>query len=108
MLFSPLKVCTSVCQLLRLPSKPGGPSDQEQSCHNDDRPDGSRDALACRCEAFGADGRRHDNHRAKIHDSHDQEDRDETDTALGALKAETQAVSPSCAYVSPHRSVAPG
>jgi hypothetical protein len=108
MLFSPLKACTSVCQLPRLACKPGGPRDQKQSCHNDDRPNGSRDALASRCEAFGADGRRHDNHRAKLHDSHDQEDRDETDTALGALKAETQAVSPSCAYVSPHHSVAPG
>jgi hypothetical protein len=73
-------------------SEPGCLRDQEQPRSDDDAPDHSRDALTGRCETFDGDGCRHDCHRAKVHDSDDQEDRYETDAALGAVEAEAQAV----------------
>ena len=75
-------------------SEPGCSRDKKQSCPDDDGPDGSRDALAGRCETFNGDGCRHHSHRAKVHDPDDQEDRHETDTAVAAVEAEAQAVSP--------------
>src|SRR5437867_1012264 len=56
-------------------SEPGCSRDQKQPCPDDDGPDGSRDALTGRC------------HRAKVHDADDQEDRDQTGTAVAAVEA---------------------
>ena len=75
-------------------SEPGCSRDQKQPCPHDDGPGGSRDALTGRCETFDGDGCRHDSHRAKVHDADDQEDRHQTDTAVAAVEAEAQAVSP--------------
>ena len=49
-------------------SEPGCSRDQKQPCSDDDGPDGSRDALTGRCEAFDGDRCPHDSHRAKVHD----------------------------------------
>jgi hypothetical protein len=68
-------------------SEPGRSRDQEHSCPDDHGPDGSRDALAGRCETLGGDGGRHDSHRAKVHDPDDQEDRHQTGTAVAAVEA---------------------
>jgi hypothetical protein len=89
-------------------SEPGCSRDQKQPCPDHDGPGGSRDALTGRCETFDGDGCRHNSHRAKVHDPDDQEDRHETDTAVGAVEAEAQAVSPGRACVGPQRTVAPG
>src|SRR5216117_2576985 len=89
-------------------SEPGCSRDQKQPCPDDDGPDGSRDALTGRCETFDGDGCRHDSHRAKVHDPDDQEDRDQTGTALAAVEAEAQAVSPGRAGVGRQRTAAPG
>src|SRR6267154_5534520 len=88
--------------------EPGCAHDQKQSCLDDDGPGGSRDALTGRSETFDGDGCRHDSHRAKIYDPDDQEDRHETDTAVGAVEAEEQAVSPGRAGVGRQRTPAPG
>src|SRR5438876_775385 len=45
---------------------------------------------------------------AKVHDPEDQEDRDQTGTALAAVEAEAQAVSPGRAGVGRQRSTTPG
>src|SRR2546428_9865669 len=60
-------------------------------------------ALTGRCETFDGDGRRHDSHRAKVHDPDDQKDRDQTGTAVAAMEAETQTVSPGHAGVGRQR-----
>src|SRR5688572_915315 len=75
---------------------------------DDDGSDGSRDALTGRCQTFDGDGCRHDSHRAKVHEPDDEEDRHETDTAVGAVETEAQAVSPGRACVGPQRTAAPG
>src|SRR5439155_551255 len=49
-----------------------------------------------------------DGHRAKVHDPDDQEDRHQTGTALAAVEAEAQAVSPGRAGVGRQRTAAPG
>jgi hypothetical protein len=56
-------------------SEPGCSPDQKQPCPDGDGPDGSRDSLTDRCETFDGHGSRHHNHRAKVHDPDDQEDR---------------------------------
>jgi hypothetical protein len=81
--------------------------DQQQSCHDDNGPDGSRDALTGRCETFDGDACRHDSHRAKVHDPQTQEDRHRTGATLGAVKSEAQAVSPGRAGVGWKRIAAP-
>ena len=73
-------------------SEPSGSRYQKEPCSDDDGPGGSRDALSGRCETFDGDGCRHDSHHAKVHDPDDQEDRDQTGTALAAVEAEAQAV----------------
>jgi hypothetical protein len=75
-------------------SESGCARNQKQPHPDDGDPAGSRDALAGRCEAFDGDGCRNDSHRAKVHDPHNQEDPDQTDTALAAVESEAQAVSP--------------
>ena len=75
-------------------SEPGCSRDQEQPCPDDDGPDGSRDALTGRCETFDGDGCRHDSHRAQVHDPDDEKDRRQAGTAVAAVEAEAQAVSP--------------
>src|SRR5882724_3012740 len=89
-------------------SEPGCSRDQKQPCPDDDGPDGSSDALTSRCETFDGDGRRHDSHRAKVHDPDDQEDRHQTGTALAAMEAEAQTVSPGRARVGRQRTAAHG
>jgi len=89
-------------------SEPGCARDQQQPCPNDDGPDGSRDARTDQCETFDGDGCRHDSHRAQVHDPDDQEDRHQTGTALAAVEAEAQAVSPGRAGVGRQRTAAPG
>jgi len=54
------------------------------------------------------DGRRHDGHRAKVHDPDDQQDRRQTGTAVAAVEAQAQAVSPGRAGVGRQRAAAPG
>src|SRR5216117_2031432 len=97
------QLCTLASQRKRSPaeipgadasSEPGCSRDQKQPCPDGDGPGGSRDALAGRRETFDGDGCRHDSHRAKVHDPDDQEDRYQTDTALAAVEAKAQAVSP--------------
>src|ERR1700724_2820110 len=44
----------------------------------------------------------------KVHDLDDQEDRDQTDTAVGAVESKAQAVSPGRAGVGRQRTAAPG
>jgi hypothetical protein len=70
-------------------SEPGCSRDQKQSRPDDNGPGGSRDALAGRCETFDGDGCRDDRHRAQVHDTDDQEDRRQADTAVDAVEAET-------------------
>src|SRR5213078_1912932 len=89
-------------------SEPGCSRDQKQPCPDDDCSGDSRDALTGRCETFDGDGCRYDSHRAKVHDPDDQEDRDQTGTAVGAVEAEAQAVSPGCAGVGWQRTAASG
>jgi hypothetical protein len=88
-------------------SEPGCSRDQKQSCPDSDGPDGSRDALTGWCETFDGDGCRHDRHRAKVRDPNDQEDRHQTGTAVAAVEAEAQAVSPGRAGVRRQRTAAP-
>jgi hypothetical protein len=64
-----------------------------------DGPGGSGDALTGRCETLDGDGCRRDSHRAKVRDPDDQEDRHQTETAVAAMAAEAQAVSPGRAGV---------
>ena len=66
------------------------------------------DPLTGRCETFDRDGCRRDSHRAKIHDPDDQEDRHRTGTALAAVEAEAEAVSPGRAGICRQRMAAPG
>ena len=80
-------------------SEPGSLRDQKQPSHDANGPDGSRYALTVRRKTFDGNGCRHDNHRAKVHDSDDEKDRHQTDTALAAVKAEAQAMSPGRAGV---------
>src|SRR5215208_1612392 len=89
-------------------SEPGCSRDQKQPCPDDDGPGASRDALTGRCETFYGDGCRYDSHRAKVHDPDDQEDRHQTETAVAAVEAEAQAVSPGRAGVGRQRTAAPG
>jgi hypothetical protein len=56
-------------------TEPSCPRDQHHACPDDDKPDGSRDALAGGCETFDGNGCRRDSHGAKVHDPDDQEDR---------------------------------
>src|SRR5437016_472608 len=81
--------------------------DEKQPCPDDDDPDGSRDALAGRCDTFDGDGGRHDSHRASVHDAQDEEDCRQTGTAGSAVESETQAVSPGGACVGRQRTAAP-
>jgi hypothetical protein len=86
-------------------SEPDCSRDQEQSCPYDDGSDGSRDALTGRCETLDGDGCRHDSHRAKVHDPDDQEDRHQTETAVGQWRPRRrpcrQAVPASAGSVQP-------
>src|SRR5215472_12355499 len=75
-------------------AEPDCSRDQNQPCPDSTRPDGSRDALAGWCETFDGDCRRHDGHRAKVHDPDDQEDHHQTGTALAAMESQTETVSP--------------
>src|SRR5712671_1499067 len=88
-------------------SEPGCSRDQKQPCPDDDGPDGSRDALTGRRETLDGDGCRSDSHRAKVHDPDDQQDRHQTETALAAVEAEAQAVSPGRAGVRRQSKFAP-
>jgi hypothetical protein len=88
-------------------TEPGCSRDQEQPCPDDDGSDGSRDALTGRCETFDGDGCRHDSHRAQVHDPDDEEDRRQAATAVAAVEAEAQAVSPCRAGVRRQRTAAP-
>jgi hypothetical protein len=88
-------------------SEPGCSGDQEQPCSDDDGSDGSRDALTGRCETFGGDGCHHDSHRAQVHDPDDEEDRRQAGTAVAAVEAEAQAVSPGRAGVRRQCAAAP-
>src|SRR5216117_1345970 len=88
-------------------SEPGCSRDQKQPCPDDDGSDGSRDALTGRCETFDGDGCRHDSHRAQVHDPDDEEDRCQAGTAVAAVEAEAQAVSPGRAGVRGQRTAAP-
>ena len=72
----------------------GGARNQKHPGPDDDGPDGSREALTGWCETFDGDGGHHDRHRAKVHDPGHQKDHDQTGTALAAVEAEAQAVSP--------------
>ena len=57
-------------------SEPGCcPRNQEQPYPDHDNPDGSRDALAVRCEPFGSDCCRDKSRDPQIHDPDDEEDR---------------------------------
>jgi hypothetical protein len=76
-------------------SESGCSRDQKQPCPDGDAPVGSGDALTGRCETLDGDGCRHDSHRAKVHDPDDQKDRLQASTAVAAVEAEAQAVSPS-------------
>jgi hypothetical protein len=89
-------------------SDPGCSHNQKQPCRYDEDPYGSRDAHTGRCQTFGSDGCRHDSHRAKVHDADDQQDRYQTGTALTAVEAEAQAMSPSCAGIRQQRTTATG
>src|SRR5256714_3415512 len=89
-------------------SESGCSRDQKQPCPDDDGSDGSRDALTARCETFDGDGCRHDSHRAKVHNPDDQEDRHQTDTAVAAVEAEAQAVSPGGGGVGRQRTAVAG
>ncbi len=75
-------------------SEPGSSRGQKQTCSDGHDPDGLRNALTDRCEAFEGDGPRHCSHRAKVHDPHNQQDRYRTGTALITVEADAQAVSP--------------
>src|SRR5215216_1876726 len=79
--------------------EPGCSRDQEQACPDGDGPRGSGDALTGRCETLDGDGCRQHSHHAKVHDPDDQEDRHQTETAVAAVEAEVQAVSPGRAGV---------
>src|SRR5579862_1993630 len=89
-------------------SERGCTRDQKEPCPDDDGPDGSRDALTGRRETFDGDGCRYESHRAKVHHSNHQEDRHRTDTAVAAVEAEAQPVSPGRAGVGRQRTAAPG
>ena len=89
-------------------SEPGCSRDQKQPCRDDDSADESRDALTSRCETFEGDSCRDDSHCAKVHDCDGQKDRDQAHTALGAMEAEAQAVSPRGTGVGRQRTAAPG
>ena len=84
------------------------PRDQKQPCADGDGPGGSGGALTGRCETLDGDGWRHDSHRAKVHDPDDQEDHHQTGTAVAAVEAEVQTVSPGRASVGRHRTAVPG
>src|SRR2546429_3869274 len=88
-------------------SEPGCSRDQKQPCAEGDGPGGSRDALTGRGKTFDGDGGRDDGHRENVHDPHHQEDGHQTDTALAAVEAEAQAMSPGRAGIGRH-TVAPG
>src|SRR5262249_54085294 len=68
--------------------------DRKHPSTDDDRSDDSRNVLTGGSETFDGDGCRHDSHRAKVHDSDDQEDRYQTGTALGAVESEAETVPP--------------
>src|SRR6266851_9267511 len=89
-------------------SEPGCSRDQKQPYPDGDGPGGSGDALTGRCETLDSYGCRHDSHRAKVHDADDQADRHQTETAVAAVEAEAQAVSPGGAGVGRQRTAAPG
>src|SRR2546425_8501223 len=88
----------------RASSEAGGSRDQKTPGPEGDGPCGSRDALTGggRCETFDGDRGRHDAHRAQVHDPETQENRHQTDIAIGAVDAEAQAVSPGRAGVRGH------
>jgi hypothetical protein len=88
-------------------SEPGCSRYQEQPCPEDDASDGLRDALTGRCETLDGDGCRHDSHRAQVHDPDDEEDHHQTGTAVAAVEAEAQAMSPSRAGGRRQRTAAP-
>jgi hypothetical protein len=87
-------------------SEPCCSRDQKQPCPDDDGPDGSCDALTGRCEtspamaAFTTAIAR----RTPM----TQEDRRQSGTAVAAVEAEAQAVSPGRAGVGRQRTAAPG
>src|SRR2546423_14163439 len=88
-------------------SEPGCSHDQKQPCAEGGGPGGSRDALTGRGKTFDGDRGRDDGHRENVHDPDDQEDGHQTDTALAAVEAEAQAMSPGRAGIGPP-TVAPG
>jgi len=88
-------------------SEPSCSRDQEQPCPDGDGPGGSRDALTGWCETFDGDGCRHDSHRAQVRDPDDEEDRRQAGTAVAAVEAEAQAVSPGRAGVRRQYAAAP-
>ena len=75
-------------------SEPSCSRDQEQPCPDGDGPGGSPDALTGWCETFDIHGCRYDGHRPQIHDPDDEGDRRQAGTAVAAVEAEAQAVSP--------------
>ena len=82
--------------------------DQKQPCSDEHDPDGSRDEIPGRCQTFEGDGCRHSGHHAKVHDPDDQKDRRQPETALAAVQAEAQALSPGRAGVRRQRPTALG
>src|SRR5438270_11123849 len=83
------------------------PLDQKHPCPEGDGPGCSRDALTGRGKTFDGDRGRDDSHPENVHDPDDQEDGHQTDTALAAVEAEAQAISPGRAGIGRH-TVAPG
>ena len=80
-------------------SERGCTRDQDQACPYDDDPESSRHALAGRCETFYRDRRRRGSHRAQVHDADDQKDRRQSGTAVTAVEAKAQTMSPGGASV---------
>jgi hypothetical protein len=72
---------------------------QEEAYANHDHPDGSRDALAIRCEPFASNCCRDKSHNRQIHDPDDKEDRGKAGATVNAVEAEAQPVSPSRASI---------
>jgi hypothetical protein len=73
--------------------------DQNQTCADDDDPDGSRNALTGRCKAFYGDGHCYERHHAKVHDPEDKQDCHQAGRAVAAAQAEAQAMAPGRARV---------
>jgi hypothetical protein len=68
------------------------PGDEKQTCPGGQGSGGSGYVQPSRCEAFGGDGSGHDGHYSEIHDTDDQKNHNEPETALDTVKSKAQSL----------------